>query len=329
MLMFKKSLMIIVVCFIFIFSSIGFAVDNPRVGVTLREHFEYWLLMDKGIRDVGKSADAEVFTEYEAQNLARQLSSVENFIQKRINLLITCPLTDVAIGSIELANEAGVSVILVDTKLDPSVSDKVDYISYVGSNDRIAGKVCAEFVAEKLGGKGNVVILDFPEVTPCARRTEAFLEVLEEYPDIKVVAQQSASGMKENAMNIMQSILQANKKIDAVWGINDGTVLGAMAAVDAAGRADEVIFTMVSGGDKQTFELLKEGKSNLLAAGLVFPYKIGAAAMKLGLMHLQGKEVPKEVSVPAKLITHENIDEILIEWDSLTENWWENLLNNQ
>src|SRR5207344_1193482 len=99
------------------------------------------------------------------------------------------------------------------------------------------GRKSAEYVAKKMGGKGNLVILTGIPCTVDTDRVTAALEVFKRYPDIKILGQQPAMWNREKGLAVMQNFLTQHPKIDAVWAQDDDILLGAMQAIKEAGRA--------------------------------------------------------------------------------------------
>ena len=108
----------------------------------------------------------------------------------------------------------------------------------------------------------------------------------------------------------MDDLMMAHPEVDYVMGINDVMTLGAMAAVEGAGKSEQIKAVMICGGQKEAFSRLKAGDPCLKGAALLYPYQIGTQAIEAAVRILQGKPVAPEILAPVKLITHENAVEL-------------------
>ena len=137
---------------------------------------------------------------------------------------------------VEEAIEAGIPVLVTKTKIaDNSVCP------FVGQDDVVAGQMEMEWMAEQLGGKGNIVIIEGPTgIDAAISRTDGISKTLDEYPDIKVLHSQPADWNRDEAMSLMETWLQEGEEIDAVVAQNDEMALGAYDAIVDAGKEAEI-----------------------------------------------------------------------------------------
>jgi len=132
------------------------------------------------------------------------------------------------------------------------------------------------------------------------------MDVISQYPEIEIVAEQNGETNLTKSMEVMENVLQAQPHIDAVFGINDPTALGILAAVQAAGREDEMFITGVDGSPDGVQAIL-DGTA-MAATSAQSPADIGRLGVEYGLKILNGEEVPDFIPVPVKLITIENAE---------------------
>jgi ribose transport system substrate-binding protein len=182
------------------------------------------------------------------------------------------------------------------------------------SDDVLAGKVAGQFVADQLKGSGNVAIVTHPIYSSGINRAIGFRQVLQNYPNIHILAELNAESSREKSIAVMDDLMMAHPEVNYVMGINDVMTLGAMASIEGAGKTGQIKSVMICGGQKEAFDRLKADDPCLKGAALLYPYQIGSKAIESAVQILQGKTVPAETLVPVKLITHENAAELTAEW---------------
>lgn len=276
--------------------------------LTLQDDF--YIVLNKGLMDGGKKSNVKIISRNADFKLSKQIADIEDFLQQKVDLLIISPVSTSAIGpAIEEANKKGIPVVTVDIR---SETGRIE--THIASDDVGAGKSCTRFIAELLNGHGEVAIITHPVITSCLDRVKAFRKELKNYPGIKIVSEQNAESRREKAMAVMEDVLTSHPEVDCVVGMNDVMTLGAMAAIEGAGRIDEIKAVMVSGGQKETFDRLKAADPCLRAAALVFPYSIGRQAVETAVTILDQGLVPSEILIPVQVITHENAAEVEEVW---------------
>ena len=173
-------------------------------------------------------------------------------------------------------------------------------VSHVASDNVEGGRLAAQTLAERLGGKGEVIIIDHPEVASVQDRMRGFDEEIAKHPGIRVVGRPSASGQRARAMAVMEDMLQAHRDLSGVFGINDDSALGALAVLEAAGRKDVVIVGFDATPEAQ--EAIRRG-SALKADVMQHPSEIGATAIDTIAGHLAKRPVDKVIAVPVSVVT--------------------------
>ncbi len=192
----------------------------------------------KAIADWRKKDSHLEFVLATADSPARQISDVEDLMVKKIDALVilphaSAPLTPV----VEEARKAGIFVVVVDRGLARDVADV-----YIAGDNPGFGRVCGEWMAKALGGKGKIVVL---EGIPCVintERVEAFKKALEAYPGIQILDSQPAYWQTQKGLEIMENYLQKYSKIDGVWAGDDDVLRGALQAYRESGRKDIKVF---------------------------------------------------------------------------------------
>jgi len=234
-------------------------------------------------------------------DVARQQNQVKDFIVRRVSAIVLCPCDSKAIGPvIKEATAAGIPVFTADIAcLDPTAK----VVSHVASDNLQGGRLAADALVEALGGKGKVAILDHPEVESVILRTKGFTERLAELNesrdvDVQVVTVLPAGGDKAKGFKVTQDIIQAHADLDGIFAINDPSALGAIAALENAGKLDSV---KVVGFDGQPEGRQAIDAGKIFADPIQFPDRIGAETVKLIVKYLNGETVPEEHLIPTAL----------------------------
>ena len=181
------------------------------------------------------------------------------------------------------------------------------YEIYVGSDDQKLAYELATYVFKQIGGKGNVIVQDgVPGAITAQNRHKGFMKAIEENSGIKLLTAQPADYNRLKGMQVMENLLQRFPKIDVVLAANDEQALGAVEAIDAAGRLKEIKVTGVD-ANYDAAQSIMAGRQYASAdyAGLVQGY----LATKAAIEYLNGKKVPKRIILPVAIVTKENAKE--------------------
>ncbi len=274
------------------------AAGRPTVGLaisTLNNPF----FVD--LRDGAQAAAARLgvtLIVLDAQNdPARQASSIEDLIAKKVGLVIINPTdSDAIVPTVKKLNAARIPVITVDRSASGGT-----VAAHIASDNVAGGQMAAAYVARRLSGKGNVVMLEGIAGSSAARdRGKGFRQGLAKFPGIKIVASQTADFDRARGLSVMENVLQAQKKIDAVFAQNDEMALGAIQAIEAAKRQKEMFVV----GFDAIADALKAVRAGREAATVAQQPKImGQLAVEAAVKVLKGAAVPKFTPVPLRLIT--------------------------
>lgn len=237
----------------------------------------------------------------------KQLSQCENALQQGVDALMFIPVDKSGcVPIIENCNEAGVPVICCNNPTD-NVDDAT---AYVGANDIDAGIMEMEYMAEQIGGKGNICIVEGPfGHSAQLARQEGIRQTLEKYPDIQVLFSDTANWDRTQAMDLMENWIQkSGDSIDAVVCHSDDMGMGVLQAIQGAGLQDEI---KVIGIDA-IFDALTAVKNGEMSA-TVFQDVYGQAdgALDVAYKAIKGESFEKTTYVPFQLVTPDKADEYL------------------
>ena len=241
----------------------------------------------------------------DGQNQAtKQVSDVESLISRGIKVLVISPLQAQALTPIvKQAMEANIPVITLDRAVNTKVTCQV------GAQNKPIGVEAGKFIAEKLNGKGNVIeVQGTAGASATIDRHHGFREALKDSPGIKVVADQFCDYLREPAVKFVEDMLQrfGPGQLQAIYAHNDEMALGAIKAVEAAGRSKEIVVIGID-GQNSAFQAVKDGK---LAATFIYPF-CAPEGIEYAYKIAKGEQVPPVVELKSTQVDPSNIDQYL------------------
>ena len=256
-----------------------------------------------GVHLVSLAADRETDVE-------RQYQIIENLIQQQVDAILLSPAgSKELVPAIRKANDAGIPVLLLDTRIDQAAAESVGarVLTYIGSDNFAGGAVAGRYLATALSGKGKVAIIEGISGHETAdQRRLGFLRGIETNPSIEVVASQTANWERARAYTVAENLLQAHADLAAIFAANDEMALGALEAVAAAHRLADV---QIIGFDAIPDALANISAGRLLGSVAQFPGEMGRLGVRYAVELLRdGKQPPEEVLTRVELIDRENID---------------------
>jgi inositol transport system substrate-binding protein len=235
----------------------------------------------------------------------KQIAQCESFVAQGVDAVIISPYDfDACVTAAQICVDAGIPVFVAKGLIaDMSVVE-----TYVGSNDFNAGTMEMQYIADLLGGKGNIVVVEGPTgVTGAVLRNDGIHSVLENYPEINVLYSQPADWYRDKAMELMENWIQLGADIDAVVSHNDEMALGVYDALEAAGITD----VPVIGIDGIEAAVISVGEGKMKASILQDSKTIGEKAIDVAISLANGETVEKEYDIPYQLILQENYEDFL------------------
>ncbi len=266
----------------------------------------FFVDLNAGMEEVIDVHGDELITLDSQFNSLKQKNDISDLILQGADAIFINPVNWEGIkGSLIQAKEKGIPCIIVDAP----VKDQNLVLCQVASDNVEAGRLAARALAE-VEPEAKVVILHLSVNKACIDRVDGFKEEAAKYPGMEILDTQEGEGTREGGRPVMRDLLGRFPEINAVFPINDPSALGAISALESAGKLENVTVVTVD-GSQEGIAAIRAGKLHSTSAQ--FPKEIGKAAAEHAYKHLNGEEVPKDVVIPVELVTAENADEFLKE----------------
>jgi ribose transport system substrate-binding protein len=283
------------------------AGDAPSVALVLKTlNSPFFIELEAGARQAADSLGIELVVQAPDREIdvERQMQIIENLLQTGIDVLTLTPSgSREIVSAIAEANQAGVPVVIVDTRADAQALAEAEatIATFIGSDNVDGGRIAGRFVAEALGGQGRVAVVEgIPGHETGDSRLRGFREVIAEHPGISIVASQTANWERDQAFNVTQNMLQSHSDLQAIFAANDMMALGAVEAIAAAGRTGDVLVVGFDALDEAR-QAIREGR--MAATIAQHPRDMGRLAIESAWSILQGDAVPAEQPVGIELVT--------------------------
>jgi ribose transport system substrate-binding protein len=241
-----------------------------------------------------------VKTASSAPDQANQLQDM--LVVNKINTLVIFPLESASLTQpvTQLKNK-GVYITVVDRGLTNTNAQN----AYVAGDNTAFGKLPAEYLAKRLGGKGNIVVLRGMPSTLDNERVDAFNAVMRANPGVKILDTKYGNWNRDDAFKVMQDYLTRFKQIDAVWAADDDMAIGVLKAIEQAKRTD-IKEVFGGAGAKTAVKKIMDG-DKLIQANVSYSPKFIYDAIKMTAnARLKGEAMPAKTILPSMLITRDN-----------------------
>lgn len=272
------------------------ATSTATVGLAVSTlNNPFFVSLRNGAEAEAKKEGINLITVDAQDDPAKQQASVEDLIQKKVNVILINPTDSAAVANVvKEATSKGIKVV----SLDRSVTG-AEVSAHIASDNVAGGKMAGEFLLEKLGGKGNIVELEGIAGSSAAReRGQGFHQVVDGKAEVKLLAKQPADFDRAKGLSVMENIIQGNKGIQGVFAHNDEMALGAVKAIQAAGLKNVVVV-----GFDATADAVAAVKAGTLAATVQQqPELIGQYGVQTAKKLIAGQAVDKFIPVPLNLV---------------------------
>ncbi len=263
----------------------------------------FFVIIEKTMREMVEAKGDQLIATDPANEVQRQINQVEDMIAQNIDAIFLNPVDAQGIlPALDQLKKAGIPIINFDTE----VGDLSYVTSYVGSDNYNAGKVCGEDMVKRLPKGGPILVLDSPTMQSVVDRTNGFLDAIKD-KGFTIVGRQDARGNLELSMRLSEDLLQANPNVVAIFGGNDPTALGALAAAKAAGMKTVLIYGVDGSPDIKAE--IASGKSLIAGSGAQSPVTIAKDSVNIMYKVMAGEKVAARYPVRTFMINADNVKE--------------------
>ena len=282
------------------------------VGVPIytMEH-PYYIDLVKNIEIECAAQGVQLIKDDSNYDSVKQVSIIENMIIQGVDVLIVAAIDPEGIvPTLEMAIEKGVKIILEANPVEDSSGKQIGE-TFVGVDNYAAalmgGEASGKAYAERFGDTpAKIAIISYPLEQACIDRENGFIDGFKKFvPDAEVVTSQNGEAVRDKSMSIMENILTANPDINVVFGINDDSALGALAAMEARGINENAMVVGFDGTD--------DAKAAILAGGIYFgdvvqdSAIIGQECVRAAVAAGRGEKLPEITEIAASFITIEDL----------------------
>lgn len=285
-------------------ASVIAAAEQVRIGVTVTDLGNpFFVRLARSIESSARRVigpDVKIFVASSAYDLTRQNNQIDYFITKKVDLIMLIATDPVAIEpAVRRAQANGIKVIALDVRAAGADA------TFTTDNLQ-AGELACRHIIQKLGGKGNVVIISGPPVTSITDRMSGCLSQINAAPGIRLLSSdRNGGGSSEGGFAKMTDVLTLFPHIDAVFAINDPTALGVEEAARQAGRKE--FFIVGVDGAPKVKARLHDADSLIAATVTQLPDVLAQKAVETGYAMMRKKPVPdRVVLIPPELLTRES-----------------------
>lgn len=281
-------------------ATVGFSQSEP-------DSASFRAAETQSLRDAAAEAGAEIIVTNANAELPKQISDIQELLNQGVDILVIAPVnSDGLTPALEAAKDAGVPVVTIDRKVTDTACE--DYLTFLGSDFVDQGKRAADALAEATGGEANVAVLLGPSGNNVTDgRRDGFVDQVEaEYPGITIVAEQTANASRNEGQEVTAQLLQTHPEIDAVYAFNDEEGLGAMTAIQEAGKQPGVDVKIVSiDGTRNAVQAIVDGQYNVVVESNP---RFGPLVFETLERFYAGEAIPEDIIIEDGIYTEENAE---------------------
>ncbi|HEX5176801.1 MAG TPA: sugar ABC transporter substrate-binding protein, partial [Chthoniobacteraceae bacterium] len=257
----------------------------------------FFVDLGEGIRTVVEAHGDRLVVLDSQFNALKQKNDISDVLQQAPGAVFINPVNWEGVrATLVEAQRQKVPIVVVDTQ----VADEAMVLTQVASDNIAAGRLACEALG-KAKPAAKLVILHHSVAKSCIDRVAGFKDTMaKSFPQMQLLDTQEGKGSREGALPVMRDLLGRFPEVDAVFAINDPSALGAISAIESAGKANQISVVTVD-GSADGIAAVQAGR--LLSTSAQFPKEIGRIAAEKAYEHLAGKPVEREVKVEVKLIT--------------------------
>ncbi|MBS3945919.1 MAG: sugar ABC transporter substrate-binding protein [Melioribacter sp.] len=306
---FFLSILISILFFISCNKSENSADDNRTIAFVMKTlNNPFFIDMKNGAEVITKKYNFNLLVQAAERevDVEKQMQIIENLIQRKVSALCITPSgSKEVVPAIVKANEAGIPVIIVDTRVDLITLNEAGgtVLAFIGSDNYDGGRLAGKYIIEQLSGKGNVAVLEgIPGHETGDDRLKGFNEEISKFNNMKIITSQTANWERDQGFTVFQNILQAHPEVDAVFACNDMMALGAIEAIRLSQKKKKIIVVGFDAILDSREAILNGTMSASIAQN---PEEMGKLSIEYAIKAINDENIPSEIPVRIELITKE------------------------
>jgi ribose transport system substrate-binding protein len=269
----------------------------------------YWKSVEAGAKAAGQDLNVQIQYKGPLQedDAAGQIALVQEFISDKVSGIVLAPLNDTALlGAVQSATAAKIPVVIIDSGLKGEVGK--DYVTYVGTNNTLGGKMAGDQMAKILGGNGKLVLLRYVEGSAStSQREQGFLDAVHERPGLSMLVDNRYGGASvSEAQSMSLNLLDQLRQADGVFCPNESSSIGMLHALEQNNLAGKIHFVGFD-ATPPLVDALKKGEIDALVSQ--DPMKMGRLGVQACVDDLNGKPQPPVIDSGVQLITRDNLSD--------------------
>ena len=277
---------------------------GQRIGLSISTlNNPFFVSLRDGAQQAADEAGVELIVSDAQNDAATQQDDVQNFVTQQVDAILVNPVdSEAVVPAVQAANQADIPVIALDRGASGG-----EIATLIASDNVEGGGLAGEELIE-LVGSGPVAQLEgIPGASPTRDRGQGFEEAINAQDAVELVASQTANFDRAEGLNVTENILQSNPEIKGIFAQNDEMALGAVRALGNRAGTDVKIVGFDAVED--ALKAIQDGKMNATVAQQ--PDRIGSLGVENAMKVIEGESVDKNIPVPVKLVTEENVSEFL------------------
>lgn len=299
----KKILALFLVLTLTLGFGVAMAEEQPLVGISCPFNPTGWVAAVSWSAETTADSLGMNYLMKIAESEAEQASDLDFFINEGCEIIVLFPFNDTLEAAAQRVMDAGITLVNFDRTLGGTTPDY-----YLAGDNYQIGVLGAQYIAEKLGGKGKIVITTIPSYGAIfEERVNGCRDGLKEFPEIEVLGEYAAdNAAQETGLALMTDILTANPELDGVYSCDDELSTGMLKAIEEQGRLGEVKVMTGCGDGQAYFKLMDEYKDKIwLSTQTYAPYMMGDC-IKLAYGLTQGETYDARVIIPPETLDYTN-----------------------
>ena len=276
-----------------------------KIGATFHSTYhEFFAEMIKGMKAEAAAQGVELIISDENMDVAKQNNTMANFIQMGVNAIILLSVDPEALNAAALdAMKAGIPVITVDS----DVTDPKAFTTFIGSDSyqmgTMAGTAAGEYITKEMGGRATIGIVGWLSHPIAVQRANGFQDALKNVSGITWAGRQEADA-RDKALTVAETMLQGNRNINLLYGMNEGSTLGCLAAVEIQNKLNQV---KVCGIDisEEVISAIEAGKIPFIVTQQ--PELMGRVGIQSAIKAMKGETLERRIVIPAFVVNKANV----------------------